>query len=115
MTDDIIRRYTCDLAVVGAGLAGLASALRATELGLRVLVFEKNTEDQYLCNSRLTGGIFHLALSSIEDPAQVIASRIQAVTDNTANPELSQVVAQDALRLIRWLEQQGIRFMRSGP
>ena len=115
MTDETIRRYTCDLAVVGAGLAGLASALRATELGLSVLVFEKNIEDQYLCNSRLTGGIFHLALSSIEDSAQVIASRIQAVTDNTANQELSEVVAQDALRLIRWLELQGIRFMRSGP
>jgi len=115
MTEDTIRRYTCDLAVVGAGLAGLASALRASELGLRVLVFEKNIEDQYLCNSRLTGGIFHLALSSIEDPALVIASRIQAVTDNTADQDLSQVVAQDALRLIRWLEQQGIRFMRSGP
>ena len=115
MTDETIRRYTCDLAVVGAGLAGLASALRATELGLRVLVFEKNIEEQYLCNSRLTGGIFHLALSSIEDSAQVIASRIQALTDNTAHPKLSEAVAQDALRLIRWLEQQGVRFMRSGP
>ena len=115
MTDEPIRRYTCDLAIIGAGLAGLASALRATELGLRVLVFEKNIEQQYLCNSRLTGGIFHLALSSIEDSAQVIASRIQAVTDNTAQQDLSQAVAQDALRLVRWLEQQGIRFMRSGP
>ena len=115
MTNAPIRRYTCDLAVVGAGLAGLASALRATELGLRVLVFEKNIEEQYLCNSRLTGGIFHLALSSIEDPAHVIASRIQALTDNTADQELSQAVAQDALRLVRWLERQGIRFMRSGP
>jgi len=115
MTDEPIRRYTCDLAIIGAGLAGLASALRATELGLRVLVFEKNIEQQYLCNSRLTGGIFHLALSSIEDSAQVIASRIQALTDNTAQQDLSQAVAQDALRLVRWLEQQGIRFMRSGP
>ncbi|MEI7571216.1 MAG: FAD-dependent oxidoreductase [Alcaligenaceae bacterium] len=115
MTDEPIRRYTCDLAIIGAGLAGLASALRATELGLRVLVFEKNIEPQYLCNSRLTGGIFHLALSSIEDSAQVIASRIQALTDNTAQQDLSQAVAQDALRLVRWLEQQGIRFMRSGP
>ncbi|HKR52420.1 MAG TPA: FAD-dependent oxidoreductase, partial [Pseudonocardiaceae bacterium] len=34
---------TADLAVVGTGVAGLTAALRAAELGLRVVVVTKTT------------------------------------------------------------------------
>ncbi|MBV9011754.1 MAG: L-aspartate oxidase [Pseudonocardiales bacterium] len=37
------RQLTADLAVVGTGVAGLSAALRAAELGLRVVALTKNT------------------------------------------------------------------------
>ncbi len=36
------RRYRYDVLILGAGAAGLCSAIRASELGLRVLLLEKN-------------------------------------------------------------------------
>ncbi|MBC7437100.1 MAG: FAD-binding protein [Bdellovibrionales bacterium] len=107
-------RYRCDLAVMGAGLAGFAAAVRAAEQGLSVLVFEKLTDAQHICNSRLTGGIFHVALHGLVDPPALIAERIRNATGGTAEPALVDAVSEDALRLVRWLQLQGIRFMKSG-
>lgn len=106
--------HRCDLAVVGAGLAGQVAALCAAEQGLQVLVLEKLTEPLHVCNSRLTGGIFHVALEGLLDPPEQIAARIRRVTDDTAEPALVDAVAHGALELVRWLQLRGIRFMRSG-
>ena len=99
---------------MGGGLAGLVTALRAAQLGLIVRVFERLPEDRYVCNSRLTGGIFHVALNRIDDPAQTLAERIDAATDGTAHPGLARAISDDAMRLIRWLQDAGIRFICSG-
>ncbi len=114
MPASAVIRYRCDLAVVGAGLGGMTAALSAAQAGLSVRVFEKLGDARHLCNSRLTGGIFHIALDSLLDPPETIAARIRAATDGTAEPALTDAVAGDALRALRWLQQQGIRFMRSG-
>ena len=37
-----------DVIVIGAGIAGLTAANRAAQLGKRVVVLEKSTEDKYL-------------------------------------------------------------------
>lgn len=108
------NRYRCDLAIMGAGLAGLAAGVRAAELGLCVTVLEKLTDARHICNSRLTGGIFHVALEGLLDDPLMIADRIQKVTDGTAEPPLVDAVSGDALRLVRWLQSQGVRFMQSG-
>jgi flavin-dependent dehydrogenase len=47
-----------DLVAIGGGFAGLATALRGAELGLRTAVVEQGAEDRYLCSSRWAGGIF---------------------------------------------------------
>jgi fumarate reductase flavoprotein subunit len=106
--------HQCDLAVMGAGLAGMAAAVRAAEQGLSVLVFEKLDDERHVCNSRLTGGIFHVALDGLTDAPQVLETRIRQATGDTAEPALAQAVATDALRLVRWLQSQGVRFMKSG-
>ena len=50
-----LRRETYDVAVVGAGAAGLAAAVRAAELGKKVVLLEKT--DTLGGNSRLAGGL----------------------------------------------------------
>ena len=54
-----------DLVVVGGGIAGLVTASRAGQLGLRTCLLEKGSADRYLCNTRFTGGTIHLCLDDI--------------------------------------------------
>jgi fumarate reductase flavoprotein subunit len=101
-----------DLCVIGGGLAGLSAAVRGAELGLRVAVLEKSPEAQYLCNSRMTSGVFHLAATNVLSPPGELEAAITAATRGTAHPKLARALADDAQRAVRWLQEQGIRFIR---
>ena len=105
---------TCDVCVVGAGLAGLAAALRAAEQGLQVVVLERSPDVDYLCNSRMTGGAFHVCLSDIQTAPAVLEDTINRVTRGAAHPLLARAVAMDARRAVKWLQTQGIRFIKGG-
>lgn len=50
---------TTDVVVCGYGGAGAATAIVAAENGADVIIIEKNREDNHLCNTRMSGGIFH--------------------------------------------------------
>lgn len=104
-----------DLVVIGGGLAGLAAACRAAELGLRPLVLEAGEDDRYLCNSRITGGIFHVAMHDIRVSAEQARGNIENASGGFARPELVEALATNAGRSIDWLRAQGIRFIRGGP
>jgi L-aspartate oxidase len=56
---------TVDLAVVGTGVAGLTAALRAAELGLRVVAVTKTTVED--CNTRWAQGGIAVALRGTGD------------------------------------------------
>ncbi|GAA4333026.1 FAD-binding protein [Pigmentiphaga soli] len=103
-----------DVCVVGGGLAGLTAALRAAQSGLRVTVLERAPEPDYLCNSRLTGGAFHVCLRDIQSDAAELEQAILRVTDGAAHPGLARAVATDARRAVKWLQGQGIRFIKGG-
>jgi fumarate reductase flavoprotein subunit len=104
----------CDLVVVGAGVSGMVAAVRAAQGGRRVLVLEKLSEDRYVCNSRLTTGVWHCcAMDLLSDPEKLEA-RILEVTANYARPDLARAVATDGVRSVRWMQQAGVRFMK-GP
>ena len=55
-----MSRQDYDVIIIGAGIAGLVTANRAVQLGKRVVVLEKSTEEKYLCNSRYAYGTFHI-------------------------------------------------------
>jgi fumarate reductase flavoprotein subunit len=101
-----------DVVVMGAGIAGLVSALRAAELELNVVVLERGKPDNYLCNTRLTSGIFHCAMQSASLPVQKLNEKILSNTSDFADPDLARVVSEQAMSSIRWLQSQGARFIK---
>ena len=103
-----------DVIVIGAGIAGLVAANRAAQLGLRVVVLEKSTEERYLCNSRYTYGTFHINYTDVGADEDVIAGRIDACSDGTARKDLARAVARDGRRLMQWLRSEGIDLLDLG-
>lgn len=51
--------YETEVLVVGFGGAGACAAIEAADQGARVLVIEKNPEDNHLCNTLMSGGGWH--------------------------------------------------------
>ena len=102
-----------DLVIMGAGLAGLSAAVRATQMGLKVALLDQGTGDRYLCNSRYSGGILHLAFQDIaDDPASLRAAMTES-TKGFIDPSLAELLARNGLRSVHWLRDQGVRFIRN--
>jgi len=101
-----------DLVIIGAGIAGMVTAVRAGELGMRVWVLEKSSEDKYMCNTRLSSGVFHCALLTPSSPPNDLEKKIQLDTQSCAEPLQAKIISQQALGSIRWLQQLGVRFIK---
>ncbi|OGA50416.1 MAG: hypothetical protein A3G24_12765 [Betaproteobacteria bacterium RIFCSPLOWO2_12_FULL_62_13] len=102
-----------DVVVVGGGIAGMIAANRAAQLNLRPIVLEQGTGAKYLCNTRYTGGTFHICLREITLDEETLRQKILESTAGFVKPELAQVIAREGRRVIRWLQDEGMRFMRA--
>lgn len=91
---------TCDVIVVGGGVAGLVTAVRAAELGLSVTLLEKGREERYLCNARMSGGVFHLAFHDPKTSPDELLAAVNAASGGHADPALAKVVATRAGGLV---------------
>lgn len=110
---------TVDVLVVGAGAAGLATALAAARGGARVLVVEK---DQRLGGTlHLSGG--HLAAAGsrrqrqrgiVDSPAEHLDD-IARISGASARADLTQLVAEHAAETVDRLEEAGFAFAAETP
>lgn len=107
--------HHADVIVVGAGLAGLSAANRAAQEGLAVVVLEKSPDEAYLCNSRYTGGLFHIAMDDMAGEPDWVRENLQRATRGTADPALADALTRNARRTLRWLSSLGVRFIKAGP
>lgn len=114
-TTQLDTRKPLSAIVMGGGIAGLVFAVRAAELGIHVTVLEQGDEELYRCNSRYTGGAFHLCFHDIDESDEVIANAIQKTTCGFASDELTRAIASDARHAVRWLQDNGIRLIKVGP
>jgi fumarate reductase flavoprotein subunit len=103
-----------DIIVIGGGLAGLVAANRAAQFGLRATVLEKGTAAKYLCNSRYTGGTFHISYNDVGSDRKDLLAAIETATAGFARPEIADAVATDGIRLVKWLRDAGARFVNLG-
>ncbi|MDP9998417.1 FAD-dependent oxidoreductase [Pseudarthrobacter sulfonivorans] len=99
-----------DVAVVGAGLAGKVAALRAAQLGSRVILFEAGRDANYPANSRYTGGVFHVAFKDIRTKPRELRKAIEEATGGFADDGLAMSLADTAARAIDWLGENGAIF-----
>jgi len=102
-----------DVIVVGGGIAGLTAANRAAQAGLRTAILEQSTAEKYLCNSRFTGGTLHVGMQDIMSDKAQLVHVIEAVTEGFARRDLAEAIAADAARGVRWLQQEGVRFIKA--
>lgn len=103
-----------DVVVVGGGMGGLSAANRAAELGLKVAVLERGREAQYLCNTRYSGGILHINMHNVEEPAEDLVTAIKEMTLDAADRDLARALATDARRAVAWLRAEGAKYIRVG-
>lgn len=103
-----------DVVVVGGGFAGLTAALRAQEFGLKVALLEKGAGPVWPCNSRYSGGIFHIAYDNPRLPAEKLRELIESSTNGLADPVLAESLATHAGRTIQWMQTHGSRFITLG-
>lgn len=61
-----------DAVIMGAGVSGLTAGVRLAERGTRVAVLEKGEDESYPCNTRMTGGAFHVAFHDVNDEEAVL-------------------------------------------
>jgi succinate dehydrogenase/fumarate reductase flavoprotein subunit len=103
-----------EVAVVGGGLAGLVTALRLAERGVRVVALEKGSDERYPCNARISGGGFHVCFLHVEQDEAALVAAITQATCGFANAELAAVVARDTRTAVRWLKEKGVQFVKGG-
>lgn len=92
----------CDLLVIGAGMAGLSAAARASELGAKVIVIEKGPE---IGGSALYSGGYVWTVQTLK--------QLQAVDDG--DPALGRVMVDGFKGAIGWLRQRNVMMSRPVP
>lgn len=102
-----------DVVVIGGGIAGLMAANRAAQLDLRALVLEQGSAEKYLCNTRYTGGTFHICLREITLDEATLHDKIVESTAGFVQSDLARVIAREGRRVITWLQGEGMRFLRA--
>ncbi len=97
-----------DLVVCGAG-GGLAGALRAAELGLSVLLVEKNPHFAVGNNTAMSTAMIPGAgtrwqrEAGVDDSAAIFLADVDRKTAGTADPDVSAALTEVSARLVEWL------------
>lgn len=105
---------SADVVIVGGGLAGLAAAIRCAEQDLRPLILEQGADEKYLCNSRITMGVFQVALHDMLGGAELLRAAIDSATHGYVDAALRDRYAAEAGPALRWLFGHGIRTINAG-
>ena len=100
-------------AVIGAGLAGLATALEAEEAGARVLLLEREAAPGG--NSRISSGLVALSgtasqlAAGVSDDADLLFDDLRRTGGHANDPALVRAFADGQSALARWFDQLGLR------
>ena len=117
LTNDVMTDYNAiyDIVVVGAGAAGLSSALEAARAGSKVLVIEHEA-GVLQSDTALSGGVVMGCCSSVQkeagiedDPAE-FRKYLSAVGAGYEDPDMMDVWAVESGATVDWLIGEGVTF-----
>ena len=97
---------SCDVLVVGEGIAGCTAALAATERGADVLVIEKAPKNVPHGNTAFSGGSFRRI--SQPYPAEKFYHDMVSLSGGRADPELTKIMVEGSLKARDWLTELGV-------
>ncbi|HEU4729481.1 MAG TPA: FAD-dependent tricarballylate dehydrogenase TcuA [Kofleriaceae bacterium] len=122
----------CDVVVVGAGNAALVAAVRAAELGARVLVLEAAPEEHHGGNSRHAGANFRIPFEHVDElapleldltpavratlaaspyPRQRLLGELVRASRERADPRLLRLLVDSTLAACGWLRSHGLAWV----
>ncbi|MDO5531227.1 flavocytochrome c [Sutterella sp.] len=105
---------TVEMVVIGAGGAGLATAVSAAEHGIKdIIILEKMAFIGG--NTAVATGAFNTSdpaqkEQGIEDSPELHAEQTLKGGDYRANPELVRTLTYNSYETLEWLEKKGVRF-----
>jgi tricarballylate dehydrogenase len=112
-----------DIVIIGCGMAGLAGALRATELGKSVCILEKAPKERRGGHTQFTES-FRIPTEDIDLDVEFnvedysssdFYSDIMKVTNYRADNQLAKVVANESAETFEWLTAHGIEWEYQAP
>ena len=109
-----LKTITTDLAVIGAGPSGLAAALRATELKMRVAVFEKTATFGGVYNGGMGpfGADTHIQheYGKVNGTAERAFNYLFDFTHGQIDARLASEFIRKSAFTVKWLEDYGVRY-----
>ena len=109
MRDQSLTDLTCDVVVVGSGVAGLAAAVTAGHLGLNVVVIEKASV--FGGTAAFSGGVLwvpnnhHAAAAGISDSLEEARAYLRDEAGEHYRPELVEAYLEQAPRMLKFFEE----------
>ena len=100
--------------IIGGGLAGLSAANRALGLGLKVTVLEQGSDADYFCNSRIAGGIVHVAFRDVTKDVEDIRGTVSGQTGENDATAHAGLLAEEGARALAWIREEGAKFIKGG-
>ncbi|MBI4333087.1 MAG: FAD-dependent tricarballylate dehydrogenase TcuA [Chloroflexi bacterium] len=116
--------------VVGGGSAALAAAISARNEGAAVLVLEKASRESRSGNLPFTGGVCHFWHRGLPEIVEFLPdltpeelqtmivpefsadswyNKIMEVTEERADPKMTEILVMESNPTVRWLKEQGLK------
>jgi fumarate reductase flavoprotein subunit len=111
--EDAVTRF--DVVVIGAGMAGSASAVRAAELGGNVALLDAEQDPSAGGNTVISGGGVHISRLSLDADSARLKRRIMYAPVGNVREDLAELIATNAGRSLAWLTSQGVKFEEVAP
>ena len=97
---------SCDILVVGEGIAGCTAAIAASARGANVLMIEKAPKDVPHANTAFSGGSFRRTSQAY--PAEKFYQDMISLSGGRADPELTKIMVEKSRKARDWLTALGV-------
>jgi L-aspartate oxidase len=105
-------KHSCDLLIIGSGIAGLSAAITAAEKGLKIILISKEASLEESNTQHAQGGIVSLGK---KDSPQILMKDIMEAGDGISNVEAVTIITSEGPALVEdfLIRQAAVPFSRS--